>query len=166
MLGYLKADYLIVEGLKDAPIPKFVCAQTTAQLDELMDGTTIGISGLIADNLTSYKGLPVFCLQNKPAELIDTAISRSFEILPLAEAECCSACGKSCHQMAIDIVQGISKRSDCMLDNSPDSTITIDNRNVVIVPFVQKLLRDIILGFVNNLKDIDPQGSIKIEIKC
>jgi len=33
------------------------------------------------------------------------------------------------------------------------------------VPFVQKLLKDILVAFLNNLKDIDTQGNIKLEIK-
>jgi len=164
MITFLKADYLIIEGLKDAPVPKFVCAENTTQLDELIDGTTIGISGLIADKLDTYKDLPVFCLKNNLKKLIDTAISNSFDILPLSDPECCSACGKSCHQMAIDIVQGISRRSDCVLDTSPDIKLSIGGQDIVIVPFVQKLLRDMILAFVDNLKDIDPKGNIKIEI--
>jgi len=61
-------------------------------------------------------------------------------------------------------VQGISRRSDCVLDTSPDIKLSIGGQDIVIVPFVQKLLRDMILAFVDNLKDIDPKGNIKIEI--
>lgn len=165
MLSYLKADFLVIEGMKNAPIPKLVCAKDTAQLDELIDGTCIGISGLIADNLSAYSGLPVFCLQKDLDALIDTVLSKSFDVLPMSEPECCSACGFTCNQMAIRIVQGKAKRSDCVLDNAPDLKLMIGEEQVTLVPFVQKVLKDVIVSLVDNLKDIDPQGKIHIEIK-
>ena len=42
--------------------------------------------------------------------------------------------------------------------------IWVGEKEIVIVPFVQKLLEDIVVAFVNNLKDIEPQGDIKLEI--
>ncbi|PKN71789.1 MAG: molybdopterin-guanine dinucleotide biosynthesis protein MobB [Candidatus Cloacimonetes bacterium HGW-Cloacimonetes-3] len=165
MISYLKADYLVIEGMKDAPVPKLVCAKDTTQLDELVDGTCIGISGLIADELSTYSGLPVFCLQKDFDALMDTVLKHSFEMLPMSEPECCSACGFTCSQMAIRIVTGKSKRSDCVLDNAPDLKLMIGEEQVIIVPFVQKVLKDVIISLVDNLKGINPQGKINIEIK-
>ena len=164
ILPLLQADFLIIEGMKDAPVPKLVCAENTAQLAELVDGTCFGISGLIADKLNTYEGLPVFCLQRNLPQLLSTVLSQSFEILPLSDPECCSACGKSCYQMAVDIVQGTATRSDCLLDNAADTKLIIDGQEIVIVPFVQNLLRDMILAFVGNLKNSDSKGRIVIEI--
>ncbi len=42
MVSCLQADYLIIEGLQNAPVPKIVCAENTVQLDELIDDTCIG----------------------------------------------------------------------------------------------------------------------------
>jgi molybdopterin-guanine dinucleotide biosynthesis protein B len=165
IVSYLKADFLIIEGLKDAPVPKIVCAATTDQLDELVDGTAIGVSGLISAELDSYAGLPVFCLQKDMAQLVQTVLDKSFDILPLSDPECCSACGKTCYQMAEAIVQGTSTRSDCLLDNKPGLTLQLGGEDVVIVPFVQKIIRDVVLSLVDNLKGIDPHGDVNLEIK-
>lgn len=165
MLPLLRADYLIIEGMKEAPVPKLVCAETTEQWDELIDATTIGLSGIIADQYTEYKGLPVYCLQRDRDKLLNSVLEKTFEILPLSDPECCSACGKTCYQMAADIVQGISKRSDCVLDHAKELKLFVGDEEIVIVPFVQKILRDVITGFVDNLKDIPPGKDIKIEIK-
>jgi len=165
MLPYLSADFLIIEGMKEAPVPKLVCAETTPQWDELIDETTIGLSGMLADSHKSYKGLPVFCLQHNLQELTDLVISKSFEILPLSDPECCSACGKTCFQMAKDIVQGHARRSDCVLDGSKELILSVGGKETVIVPFVQKIMREVILALVDNLKDIDPKGEINIKIK-
>lgn len=165
MLSYLKADYLIIEGMKDAPVPKLVCAQSTEQLDELIDGTTIGISGMIASELDSYAGLPVFCLQKDMPALLQTVIDKSFPVLPNSAPECCMACGMSCYGMAEAIVQGRAKRQDCVLDGKPALSLKVNGEDVVIVPFVQKIIRDVIVSLVANLKGIDPDGDISINLK-
>ncbi|MDY0152751.1 MAG: molybdopterin-guanine dinucleotide biosynthesis protein B [Candidatus Cloacimonas sp.] len=165
MVSYLKADYLIIEGLKDAPVPKIVCAASTEQLDELIDGTTIGISGIISDNLAEYRGLPVYCLQKNLSSLVQDVLDKSFNILPISDPECCSACGKTCYAMAEAIVQGTAIRSDCLLDSSPDFTLSVSGEEVVIVPFVQKIFSDVVTSLVDNLKGIDPHGDISLRIK-
>jgi len=165
VIPLLKADYLIIEGLKNAPVPKLVCAESTEQLDELLDDTCFGISGLISDKLTSYKDLPVYCLKQDLDSLISAVLAKSFEILPLSDPECCSACGKNCYQMASDIVQGKAKRSDCILDNQAELQLSLNGEEIVIVPFVQKLLKDMVTAFVDNLKGIDPTANIELKIR-
>ncbi len=165
MVYFLNADYLIIEGLQNAPVPKIVCAENTSQLEELVDDTCIGISGIIASQIDCFQGLPVFSLPDDLAVLISTVQEKSFDLLPVAEPECCSECGKDCYTMAGDIVQGRAKRIDCVLDNKAELKLWVGEREIVIVPFVQKLLQDIVCSFVNNLKDVDPAGKIKLEMK-
>ncbi len=164
IVSLLKADFLIIEGMKQAPIPKLVCAKDTAQLDELIDDTCIGISGLIAGEISQYHDLPVFCLQKDMDNLLSTILDKSFDILPLSEPECCSKCGYSCNEMAGRIVQGTSQRSDCVLDNKAELKLIVGEQEIVIVPFVQKMLKDVILSMVDNLKGIPDSGTIKLEI--
>ena len=164
IVSLLQADFLIIEGMKQAPVPKLVCAKDTAQLDELIDDTCIGISGLIAGEMEHYTGKPVFCLQKDMDALMNTVLSHSFDILPLSDPECCSECGYNCFEMAGRIVQGKAKRSDCVLDHKAEIKLVVNNQEVVIVPFVQKMLKDVILSMVNNLKGIDDSGTINIEI--
>jgi len=150
--------------MKDAAVPKIVCADNEDQLEELLDDTCIGISGRIADKISSYKGIKVFCLSKDLDALIQTIIERSFSILPNCDPLCCSACGTSCYQMARDIVQKRRMRSDCVLDGSEKISLRIGNKEIPIVPFVQNLLYDNILAFIHNLKGVDPDGSISISI--
>ena len=165
MIAHLSSDYLIIEGMKDAPVPKIVCAETEAQLDELIDETTIGISGIISDRIESYRGLPVFCLARNPEAMIQTVLERSFPILPASEPDCCSACGKDCYAMAADIVQGRALRSACVQDSHQEMLLRVNGQEIAIVPFVQKLLKDSILSFVHNLKGVDKDGTIEIKIE-
>lgn len=165
ILPLLTADWLIVEGMKHAALPKIVCAETSTQLDELLDDTAIGISGLISSQLSSYKNIPVWCLQNDLDVMMDDVISKTFDILPQSDPECCSACGKTCTEMAADIVQGRASRSDCALDGKKELRLYVNDREIVIVPFVQDMLKDVLCAMTDKLKGIDPSGDIRIEIK-
>lgn len=165
MLRLLSADWLIIEGLKTAAVPKIVCANDTAQADELIDDTVFALCGRIASGLSSYRGLPVFDSLGDVSELLSLVQQKSFAILPQSEPECCSACGKTCYQMAADMVQGRANRSDCVLDSQNTLTLMQNGQAVTIVPFVQNLLRDIIMAFVGNLKGTAPEGGIEIKIR-
>ncbi|PKN78474.1 MAG: molybdopterin-guanine dinucleotide biosynthesis protein MobB [Candidatus Cloacimonetes bacterium HGW-Cloacimonetes-1] len=165
MLNRLNSDFLVIEGLKTAPVPKIVCAETTGQLDELIDDTTIAISGIIANDITEYKGIRVYCLTKELDELVDTVVQHAFTALPDCDPECCSRCGMSCLELAAAIVQGKATRQQCQLDMDNDLSLQVGDQDIVIVPFVQDILRDLIISFVNNLKGIDPDGDISIRIK-
>jgi len=165
MLTLLCADFLIIEGLKTAAVPKIVCADTTDQADELIDDTVFALSGRISDTMDSYRGLPVFCLQRSASELLNSVLKHSFPVLPQSDPECCSACGTNCYQLAGDIVQGRAQRSDCVLDSQNSLELIVGGKPVSIVPFVQNLLKDSIQAFIQNLKGVDPTGDIVIKIK-
>ena len=165
ILPLITSDFLIIEGMKDAPVPKLVCAKDTTQLDELLDDTAIGISGIIASELETYRGLAVYCLEKSLQSLVDEVIKKSFPILPCSDPDCCSACGKTCYQMACDIVQGRASRNDCVQDTAPELELLVNGEALTIVPFVQKLLKDSVLSFVHNLKGVDKDASIELRIK-
>jgi len=165
MLELIRADWLIIEGLKEAAVPKILCASDAAQAEELLDETVFALWGGISREYQSYKGLPVLPVDMPDAELLDLVRMKSFEILPHSDPECCGACGRDCYHMAADIVQGRAKRSDCVLDNQNSITLSVGGKPVTIVPFVQNILRDGILGMVDNLKGIDSTRDIEIRIK-
>ena len=165
ILPLLKCDYLIIEGMKDAPVPKILCAESTEQLEELYDDTVIAISGKIANAANNWQEPQVFDIFADGDKLTNLVIEKVFEVLPINDTECCSVCGLSCYEMAAAILSGERRRSDCKTDHPESLSITIDGKPVTLVPFVQNLLKDIIKGFVQNLKDADSNGNITIEIK-
>ncbi|MGC9362048.1 MAG: molybdopterin-guanine dinucleotide biosynthesis protein B [Candidatus Syntrophosphaera sp.] len=165
MLDLIYADWLVIEGLKEAAVPKILCARDAAQADELLDGTVFALWGGISEDHETFKGLPVLPADIADGQLLALVRQNSFEILPHSDTECCGACGRDCYQMAADIVQGRAKRSDCVLDSQNSITLSMGGEPVTIVPFVQNILRDGILGMVDNLKGIDPSKDIEIRIK-
>ncbi len=165
MLDLINADWLVIEGLKEAAVPRILCARDAAQADELLDDTVFALWGGISEDHETYKDLPVLSPEVADRQLLDLVRQNCFEVLAHSDPECCGACGKDCYQMAADIVQGRAKRSDCVLDSQNSITLSVGGRPVNIVPFVQNILRDSILGLVDNLKGIDPAKDIEIRIK-
>lgn len=162
---HLQADYLVIEGMKDAPVPKIVCAQDNIQIEELADDTAIAISGIVAGTKYKHPFLPVIDGSSRSSELCDLIMAKCFTMLPAADPDCCNRCGSSCYQMAADILQGKRTREDCVLDGKPGISLKVGNKEITIVPFVQDILKDSIMAIINNLRDVNSNLKIEITIK-
>jgi molybdopterin-guanine dinucleotide biosynthesis protein B len=164
IIPLLHCDYLIIEGMREAAVPKVLCAENTEQLEELYDDTVMAISGKIASEVKNWQEPPVFEINNDCDKLTALILDKTFDILPLSDSACCSHCGLTCYEMVAAILREEHTRSDCLTDNPNDITVTVDGKNITMVPFVQNVLRDLIKAFMQNLKGADPNGNIKIEV--
>ncbi|MFO7659707.1 MAG: molybdopterin-guanine dinucleotide biosynthesis protein B [Candidatus Cloacimonadaceae bacterium] len=164
MTALIQCDYLIIEGMKSAPVPKILCAESAEQLEELYDDTVFAVSGKLANGKTEWQEPPLLDVATDLDKLTDLVEKKVFDLLPDSDPDCCSACGLNCYEMVKAILKGERLRTDCKTDSAQQVSLAIDGKPVVIVPFVQNLLKDVLLGFISNLKDINPQGNIKIEI--
>jgi molybdopterin-guanine dinucleotide biosynthesis adapter protein len=152
MLSRLDADFVIVEGMHESPLPRIVAASTTEQLDELVDELVFAVSGILSETIGAYRNLPVLHSECGLSQLADLVEEKVFPLLPLVDDECCRRCGLTCRGMTGAILRGEKTRSDCLLDHVDHLVITLDGEQVPIVPFVQDTLRDIILGYCRHLK--------------
>jgi len=163
MLYHLKADYVVVEGMYEAAIPKIICAKNESELDELIDDNVLAISGIYADNHTTYKDLDVYKSQMDIGKIVDLIEEKVFDVLPQADPKCCSECGLNCYTMVGKILKGERKREDCIADRHEVVELFIEDQKIKIVPFVQRILRDSISSIVRNLDNCE-KGSISIKI--
>ncbi len=69
--AHLDADYLIVEGFRDARCSNIVCAGDASELPEQVDDLTIAISGKAATCLDRRQDLPVLSALDDAARLAD-----------------------------------------------------------------------------------------------
>jgi len=152
MLSRLDADFVIVEGMHEAPLPRIITAETTSQLDEMLDDTVFAISGIISETLGEYRELPVLHSERGLRDLADLVEARVFPMLPLVVDDCCRRCGLTCRGLTEAILRGERRRSDCVLDHFDRLILTLDGEEITIVPFVQETLRDIVLGYCRHLK--------------
>lgn len=165
MLSHLDSDFVVVEGMKSASIPRIICAKNEEQLDELVDGTVFAVSGKYADKHEFYKELKVFNSKTQIKELTDLVIEKVFPILPLPKFECCGECGMTCREMVSGILAGRNSREDCKTDRNLDIQIEIGGKDINIVPYVQNTLKDVIKAYIKNLKGYKDGDSIDIKIR-
>ena len=163
MLGHLDADFVIVEGMKSAALPRILCAETEDQLAELLNDSVFVISGKISDNLQKYKEISVLNSEKNIEEIVDLVEEKVFNILPFPENGKCHACGLSCVKMVGEILKGNRKRTDCKTDKLEESKLKINGKELKMAPFVQNIFHDTITGFVKNLKGYE-KGKIEIVI--
>lgn len=164
MLSKLDTEWVIVEGMKTAALPRIICAADEVQLAELVDDTVIAISGKFSDDHDHYKNLNVLNAKSDIADLTDIVENKVFEVLPLPKFECCGECGMNCYEMTEAILTGKRKREDCKTDRKLDISIKLDGKQLDVVPYVQNTLKDVIVAYMHNLKGIKKGQKIEIEI--
>ena len=163
MMSNLSADYVIIEGMHEIAVPHIVCAENTDQIESLFDRTTIAISGKIANDKKEYLDVSIFHYEKDIVSLVDLIEERVFPLLPNAADECCMECGFTCREMVGKILNGEKKRSDCRTDRNQEILLSVNGKEIKIVPFVQRIFKDMIISFVRNLKGTQ-KGEIKISI--
>ena len=66
--------------------------------------------------------------------------------------------------MVGEILAGRMKREDCKTDREKELKLYIGGKEMTIVPFVQRILKTMVTGFVSNLHGYE-EGEIEIKIK-
>lgn len=163
MLRFYDHEYVVMEGVTDTIAPKIITAHTAAEVDEGLDNTVFAISGKLANIINEYRGLPVISAVADRETLVDLIEEKIFDRLPEFPPECCSACGYSCKELSERILAGLAKRSDCMLSGGKIELI-IDDREIHLVPFVQKILCNAVEGVVKELEGYRENSEIKVTI--
>lgn len=165
ILRFYSQDYVVLEGVFDTNAPKIITAHTTEEIDERLDGTVFAISGRIADTLESYKGIPVIHPMNDIEKLVDLIENKVYEKLPEFPEECCEVCGYSCRELGIEILKGKAKRDDCIIGHENENIkLFIDNQEISMVPFVQKILYNAVMGVVKELEGYKKDSNIMVKV--
>jgi len=160
----LNGDFLIIEGLRSAPVPKILCAETIDQLEELYDDTIIAISGKLASAGLDWSEPPVYDIFTQSELLAQLVINKSFDLLPLNTPKDCSMCGLTCYDMATAILKGEKQRSDCLAEYSKSLQLKVDNAVIPLKPYVRKTLSDVLKAYLSNLNGVDINQDITITI--
>lgn len=163
VLSHYDYDYVILEGVDDPAIPTIVTGHDCSGLEERLDETVFAFSGIIADQLIMYKGKEVVHCLNQADHLVDLVQRYAFDLLPGFTQKCCGLCGTDCAGFCRKIVANQAKRSDCPLKND-GVTLEINEEKVVMVPFVQKLIKNAVLSVVSELEGYQKGADITIRL--
>jgi molybdopterin-guanine dinucleotide biosynthesis protein B len=161
ILKFYNQDYVVMEGVTDAAVPKIVCATTVEQIEEKLDDTVFAISGVISNELTEYKGIPIINSNTDIKTLTDLIEEKVFDKLPGLDCGHCE--GASCAGMVANILEGRATREDCVAFHE-QIEVMVNNKKIHMIPFVQDIVKSVIVGALSTLKGYE-EGEISIKIK-
>lgn len=163
ILSHYKEDYIILEGVRDAVVPEIAVSREGAEPE--ITPLTFAVSGVFANSGgETYKDLPVINAVTESARLADLIIEKVPPLFYDIDPECCSKCGTDCRSLLSDVIKSNRSHTDCVL-HSFGVSLKIDNKEIVIVPFVQSILKNVISGIVSQLKGYRKGAQIDISFK-
>lgn len=164
LLRFYDHDFVILEGVTDINAPRIITAINEEDVDNKYDELAFCISGVISNTeIKEYNGLPVISSIDHIEELVDLVEKKVYERLPDFPPECCDACGSSCRELGSKILKGEAKREDCKILNAKVQLL-VDNNKIQIVPFVENILTNAVLGVVKELEGYKKGKEIKVII--
>ncbi len=162
ILSHYNEDYVIMEGVRDAVVPEIVvCAESdTPKVSDL----TFAVSGRYSLNGDrDFNGVPVINALTDIEKLTDLVEKVVPDLMYDIDTKCCSACGADCRSLLAKIIKGEEKRSSCVIGQGKIN-LKVNGNRIVIVPFVENLLKNVVLGVVKELKGYQPNAKVEIEI--
>lgn len=152
MLEHLHTDWVVIEGMKELPVPKILCAKDMAQVEELLDDTIIAISGPVSEEIAEYKGIPAINARTDINLLVGLVVEKVFEILPMHKNGYCGHCGSNCYTLCGQILKGEKKRSDCGVKDAKSFEISFNDEKIQVNQFVEDIMADVLTALCQNLK--------------
>ena len=165
ILTFYEHDYVVLEGVSDCNAPRIITAKTETEVFDHLDNRVVAVSGLVANTgIREIAGRPVYHAFNQADELVEFVMEHSFSPLPSFDPDCCSRCGYTCRELAGLIAQGEAQRSDCVLENQ-SVELLVNGKPIQMVPFVQNILRNAVLGVASELSGYQKNAEINVRIK-
>lgn len=162
VLRHFHHDFVLLEGVLGVNAPRIAAAIDENTLE--VDDRTIIISGKISnDKNFTYGSIPVLSSLDSVEQIVDIILEKVPKILPDMDIDCCNECGRGCKGLLKAILQGDARREDCVLDKNKVA-LEINGKSVDIVPFVDNILYNTIIGVVKELKGYKPKDKIVIKI--
>lgn len=160
VLKHYDQDIVALEGVSDAVVPNIACAAEDGE--PKVSPLTVAVSGRYANTHTGeYNGLPIYNAVTDVKALADLLLAKMPELMQDVDPKCCGLCGCDCRTFLSKCLKGEESVERCVLGNKQLS-LKIDGEEIVIVPFVESVLKNVILGVVKELKGYKKGGKIEI----
>ena len=135
ILSFYDQDFVILEGPRDANIPKILTASSIDEIEERLDESVFAISGVISKELKEFKGIPIINGMTEVDKLVDLILERVPERLAMIEKE-----------------------------HSSEIHLKIGGRDLELVPFVGNILTNTIIALIKELKGYEPGEKVEVTI--
>lgn len=166
ILSFYHHDIVLIEGDQELNVPQILCAKNLQEAHELKDERTLAVAGLISSQEPPVKlpwSIPLLDARKETEKLVDLILERTPRLLPDFPPDCCTACGRSCRELLLDIMKGQGHSSECILWNG-QVQVSMGEEDLPMVPFVQDSLKSIITAYLANLEGYRPHTPITIKI--
>ena len=129
LLKYYKEDFIVIEGDCGIKCPTIVTGRTADDVERRMCAEAVAVSGVIANDMDEYRGLPVIDARKEVGKLADLVEKKTREDEQEVEVQ-----------------------------------LIIDGREIGMVPFVKKTLKNVVVGAVKALDGYEEGKEIVIRI--
>ncbi|HPY97143.1 MAG TPA: molybdopterin-guanine dinucleotide biosynthesis protein B [Candidatus Cloacimonadota bacterium] len=165
MLDHMHTDWVIVEGIKESPLPKIICAQNEEQLIELFDDRVFAISGPVSEQISEYKGIPAINARTNIDKLVQLIIEKVFDVLPFHKDGYCGHCGLNCYELTAQILKGLKTREDCAVRRPENFSLHFNGEEIMVNSFVTDILNDVLVAVCRNLKGYKPGDQVDVSFR-
>lgn len=164
ILDTYNTDFVLLEGDSGANCPVILTGKTTEDLERRWTERAIAVSGIISSEIDSYRGRPVINALTDVEKLVDLILEKTPVRMPNFPAGSCGGCGGNCEKLMERILLGEASPTDCILHGERVS-VTVGGKTLSMMPFVEKIIKNVAIGAVKSLKGYTEDGEIIIRIK-
>ena len=141
ILNFVDTEYVIFEGNPEFPMPK-VYFGGKGGTDEF----TVAVAGKDFD-------------PENEEDLVKIVVERSLPPIPNLD---CGLCGATCRDMVKEEIEGKNGYSRCVILKS-FLKVRIRGKEIPLMPFIQGMIRDSLIGMLKHLKGFEGHGKVEIE---
>lgn len=163
VLSHYNEDFVVMEGVRDAVVPEI----TTCKEDTVpeISPLSIAVSGRYSNNATNdFLGIPVIDSISNIKKLVDLIIEKTPNLMMDVDPKCCSMCGHDCRTFLARCLKGERKIEECVL-NTTRVSLKINGKEIYMVPFVESMISNVVVGATRGLKGFKEGTEIEIKIK-
>lgn len=77
LLRHYQTDFVLLEGVRDFPVPQILTGTTEQQLEERVNERVFAVCGRISNDLKNWRGLPVINAAENAAPLVDLILAKA-----------------------------------------------------------------------------------------
>jgi len=163
LLRHYREDYVILEGVDYAVVPRIITAKNHEEL--VVDDLTFMISGVIANDVKGrINDITVLSGIDEIKEIVDLIEAKVPTLMFDIERECCGHCGMTCRELLSGYLKGKNDLSECALSKNKVK-LTVDGNEIETVPFVDDILYNAVTGVAKELRGYKDCRKIEIHLK-
>jgi molybdopterin-guanine dinucleotide biosynthesis protein B len=152
-------DLIILEGFKHMEtLPRILVPKNQDELEQLLNGLEIVVVSM--ESSLNHSTVPVVHLDD-PERLADIVEDKAFHMLPGID---CGGCGYSgCKDLGKAVLRGEIEAGKCVFEASL-VRLKVNGRDVLLNRFTRNVLRNVVMGVLKTLKDMDDPKNIELVI--